>query len=127
MKKVILLFMCLICFVGCTNSEVIEYKTISSDEAYDIMQTREDIFVVDVRSENEYNTVHIENAVNVPLDKVETTFKETVTDNLDATILVYCQSGNRSKEASKILSNMGYTDVNNFGGLNNWNYDVIKN
>lgn len=127
MKKVVLLLISLICMIGCTNSEVKEYKTISSEEAYEIMQSREDIFIVDVRSENEFITVHIENAINVPLDRLENSFKETVTDNMNATILVYCQSGSRSKEASKILSNMGYTDVNNFGGLNNWNYDVIKN
>lgn len=125
MKKVIL-FIFLICLFGCTNSESIEYKTISSEEAYDIMQKRDDIYIIDVRSENEFSTSHIEGAVNVPLEKIETTFKEMVTDNMDATILVYCQSGGRSKQASEILSNMGYTDINDFGGLSNWDYEIVK-
>ena len=39
-------------------------------------------------------------------------------------ILVYCRSGNRSKQASQILANMGYTNVQEFGGINDWIYDV---
>ena len=118
--------MFLICLFGCTNSKNIEYKTISSDEAYNIMQNADDIYIIDVRSESEFMTGHIQGAHNVPLDKIETTFKELITDNMDANILVYCQSGGRSKKASEILSNMGFTNVNNFGGLDSWNYEVVK-
>lgn len=44
----------------------------------------------------------------------------------DSKILVYCRSGNRSATAAKILISMGYTNVYDFGGINDWAYEVVK-
>lgn len=112
--------------VGCENKEStsIAYKTISSSDAYEIMNTRSDIVIIDVRSESEFESGHINNAINVPLDTISNDIINVV-DDKDKTILVYCKSGNRSKTASEKLVSLGYTNVNNFGGINNWDYEII--
>lgn len=124
MKKVVLIF-CLILLTGCSNNEKITYKNISSSEAYNIIESEEDYIVIDVRESDEYLSGHVKNAVNVPLGELENQIDQIVLDK-DKLILVYCQSGRRSEEASKVLVDMGYTNVNNFGGLNNWSYDIVS-
>jgi len=125
MKKVVILLICLIFMVGCENIEnTINYKTISSNEAYEIMNNNDDVIIIDVRTLNEYSLGHIKNAINVPLDTIEESFSEIVNDK-NKTILIYCQSGNRSKTASEKLVKLGYTNVNNFGGINNWEYEIV--
>ena len=123
MKKIVILIS-LFCLVGC-SSKMVEYKTISSSEAYDIMNTRSDIVILDVRTESEFTSGYIKNAINVPLDTIEVSIGDIISDK-DKTILVYCRSGNRSKEASSILVKLGYTDVINFGGLNTWEYEIVN-
>lgn len=126
MKKIVVLIICLIFMVGCENKEStsIAYKTISSSDAYEIMNTRSDIVIIDVRSESEFESGHINNAINVPLDTISNDIINVV-DDKDKTILVYCKSGNRSKTASEKLVSLGYTNVNNFGGIDNWNYEIV--
>lgn len=110
--------------VGCVSEEKITYHTITSDEAYNMINEKEDIIILDVRSNSEYENGHIKEAINVPLDEIDT-FKD-ITDNNNVVVLVYCASGNRSKSASEKLISMGYTEVYNFGGINNWNYDLVS-
>ena len=47
-----------------------------------------------------------------------------VIDELDTVVLVYCRSGNRSKTASQALADLGYTNVYEFGGINDWPYEI---
>ena len=94
-----------------------EYKKITSDEAKNIMLTEKPI-VVDVRSLEEYNEGHIPNAISVPLETIENE-AETKLKNKDDLILVYCRSGRRSREK-------GYTNVIDFGGIQDWNGEVVK-
>lgn len=118
MKKVII---CLVIFTlcGCTNNN--SYKTISVSEAYQNMNNS-DIVVVDVRSYNEFKSGHIVDAINIPLD--------TINENLDIAkdeiIYVYCASGKRSKLAAEALINLGYQNVYDLGGINNWIYEIEK-
>ena len=101
MKRIVYLILICLCFItGCNSEEEINYKTISSNEAYDMITKREDVIILDVRSESEFMESHIEGSVNIPLGSIER-FQEEVTDNKKSTILVYCASGNRSKEAGK--------------------------
>ena len=97
--------------------------TISSEEAKRIMENEENYIILDVRTEEEYKKSHIPEAINIPNEEItiETTNKLTDKDQL---ILVYCRSGNRSKEASKKLVKLGYTNVYDFGGINDWKYDI---
>ena len=101
-----------------------EYKKITSDEAKNIMLTEKPI-VVDVRSLEEYNEGHIPNAISIPLETIENE-AETKLKNKDDLILVYCRSGRRSREAALRLIEKGYTNVIDFGGIQDWNGEVVK-
>ena len=106
------------------NEKKSEYKKITSDEAKNIMLTEKPI-VVDVRSLEEYNEGHIPNAISVPLETIENE-AETKLKNKDDLILVYCRSGRRSREAALRLIEKGYTNVIDFGGIQDWNGEVVK-
>lgn len=106
------------------NEKKAEYKKITSDEAKNIMLTEKPI-VVDVRSSEEYNEGHIPNAISVPLETIENE-AETKLKNKDDLILVYCRSGRRSREAALRLIEKGYTNVIDFGGIQDWNGEVVK-
>ena len=106
------------------NEKKAEYKKITSDEAKNIMSTQKAI-VVDVRSLEEYNEGHIPNAISVPLETIENE-AEAKLKNKDDLILVYCRSGRRSREAALRLIEKGYTNVIDFGGIQDWNGEVVK-
>ena len=106
------------------NEKKAEYKKITSDEAKNIMLTEKPI-VVDVRSLEEYNEGHIPNAISIPLETIENE-AETKLKNKDDLILVYCRSGRRSREAALRLIKKGYTNVIDFGGIQDWNGEVVK-
>ena len=106
------------------NEKKAEYKKITSDEAKNIMLTEKPI-VVDVRSLEEYNEGHIPNAISVPLETIENE-AEAKLKNKDDLILVYCRSGRRSREAALRLIEKGYTNVIDFGGIQDWNGEVVK-
>ena len=106
------------------NEKKAEYKKITSDEAKKMMETEKTI-VVDVRTTEEYNEGHIPNAVSVPLETIENE-AETKLKNKDDLILVYCRSGRRSREAALRLIEKGYTNVIDFGGIQDWNGEVVK-
>lgn len=97
------------------------YETISSEEAFKMMN--DDTIILDVRTNEEYNNGHIKNALNIPLDDI---INEKIDIDKNKTILVYCQSGNRSQKASSKLVSLGYEKIYNFGGINNWPYEVVK-
>ena len=101
-----------------------EYKKITSDEAKKMMETQK-VIVVDVRTLEEYNEGHIPNAISVPLETIENK-AEAKLKNKDDLILVYCRSGRRSREAALKLIEKGYTNVIDFGGIKDWNGEVVK-
>ena len=106
------------------NGKKAEYKKITSDEAKKMMETQK-VIVVDVRTLEEYNEGHIPNAISVPLETIENE-AEAKLKNKDALILVYCRSGRRSREAALKLIENGYTNVIDFGGIKDWNGEVVK-
>ena len=118
------------CFVGCEekNTSVStesqnSYIQIQMDEAIMMMEEETDYIILDVRTPEEFAEKHIPGAVNVPNESIGTEeIKEL--QNKDQLILVYCRSGNRSKQASEKLVALGYTNVYEFGGINDWPGEV---
>jgi rhodanese-related sulfurtransferase len=100
------------------------YKRINAKQAKEFMES-EDVIILDVRTLEEYNAGHIENAVLLPVTDISNKGEE-ILSNKDSKILVYCRSGNRSATASKQLIKMGYTNVYDFGGILSWPYEIIK-
>ena len=112
------------CASPSSASSSVEYHKISAEDAKTRMDSGDDIRIVDVRTEAEYETAHIEGAILIPNETISDTQPELLPD-LDAEILIYCRSGNRSSQAAKKLIKMGYTKINDFGGIIDWPYDTV--
>ncbi|MFA7108716.1 MAG: rhodanese-like domain-containing protein [Sphaerochaetaceae bacterium] len=100
-----------------------EYHKIDAETAKEAFDTQTDITIVDVRTESEYNGGHVIDAINIPLDVIGKSAIEQF-PNKNEKLYVYCRSGSRSAQAAKILVEMGYTNVYDFGGIINWPYGV---
>lgn len=101
------------------------YLQISQDEAKRIMDSQSDYIIVDAREQYEYDEGHIKDAIVIPYTEIEAKAEEMLPDK-EQLILVYCRSGRRSKIAAQSLANMGYTNVKEFGGIIDWQYDIVK-
>ena len=101
------------------------YHSLTPKEAKARMDSKDEIIVLDVRTKAEYDEGHIENAILIPNEEISTEKPEQLPD-LDAEILVYCRSGRRSKEAANKLVDMGYTNVYDFGGIIDWEYEIVS-
>jgi len=101
------------------------YLDISPETAKERLDSDEEVILLDVRTQEEYKDSHIPDSVLIPLDTLESEAPELLTDK-DIPIFVYCRSGNRSVAASEILVELGYTNVYNLGGINDWPYEVVN-
>lgn len=99
------------------------YKTITMEEAKTELDKNSEIILIDVRTEDEYQEKHIKNSISIPLDMLEKEIKNKVSDE-NSIIFVYCKSGTRSKQAAEKLINLGYKNVYNIGGIDDWKYDT---
>ena len=100
------------------------YHKLSAEEAYEMMASQE-VVVVDVRTREEYDGGHIENAVLVSNESIGSEMPEALPDK-EATLLIYCRSGRRSKDAAQKLLALGYQSVYDFGGVIDWPYELVK-
>lgn len=100
------------------------YRRISQEEAREMMKKDDGHIVVDVRRQDEYDAGHIPGAILIPNESIGTQPPEELPD-LDQIILIYCRSGNRSKQAAQKLSDMGYTNIYEFGGINTWTGEIV--
>lgn len=111
MKKIVSFLIICLLLTACEKNT---YETIDTNKANEIMANG--AVLIDVRTVDEFNREHIPNAVNIPLDQID-----TINYGKDVPIIVYCQTGLRSEEAVKKLVDMGYTSLYNLdGGLLNW-------
>ena len=101
------------------------YEQISAEEAKTIMDSESEYIIVDARTEEEFSEGHIEGAILIPEYEVADCAEEKIPDK-DALILVYCRSGRRSKIAAQSLADLGYTNVMEFGGIIDWEYETVK-
>ena len=99
------------------------YQQITQEAAKEMMDTQEAV-ILDVREQHEYDSGHIPGAVLLPVGTITEDTAAAVIDELDTVVLVYCRSGNRSKTASQALADLGYTNVYEFGGINDWPYEI---
>ena len=111
---------------GCGASErpVTTYEVISQEEALSYMVNDSDSIILDVRTEEEFSSGHIKNAILIPYDEIEAKSDLVLTDK-ERLILVYCRSGRRSKIAAEKLVELGYSNVKEFGGIIDWNYEIV--
>jgi rhodanese-related sulfurtransferase len=100
------------------------YTQISQEEAARMMEREDGCVIVDVRRLYEYEESHIPGAVLIPNESIGQEPPELLPDK-DQIILVYCRSGNRSKQAAQKLADLGYTRVYEFGGILDWTGPLI--
>ncbi len=111
---------------GCGSKEPAKsgYTQITQEEAVRMMAEDDGHVIVDVRREDEYESGHIPGAILIPNESITDKEPEQLPDK-DQIILIYCRSGRRSKEASQKLSDMGYTRIYEFGGINDWTGETV--
>ena len=110
---------------ACGASSKPSYRQITADEAAQMMQEETDFVLLDVRTQEEYASGHIPGAICIPNETIGSEEIPELPDK-DQLILVYCRSGNRSKQASQKLAEQGYTNVVEFGGINGWTGEIVQ-
>ena len=126
MKKILPFLVAALLFTGCAvTTQEANYRQISMEEAVTIMKQESDYILLDVRTIEEFNEKHIPDAVNIPNESIGTQPISALPDK-DQLILVYCRSGNRSKQASEKLVALGYTNIVECGGINDWQGETIS-
>ena len=101
------------------------YEQISGAEAKALMDSESGYIILDVREQYEYDEGHIPGAVLIPYGEIADRAEKELPDK-DQLILVYCRSGRRSKIAAEELVKLGYTNVKEFGGIIDWEYEIVK-
>ena len=107
------------------EGSAITYEQITQEHAKNIMDGTEDYILIDARTEEEFATGHIEGAILIPEYEIAARAEKEI-PNKNALILVYCRSGRRSKIASEELVKLGYTNVKEFGGIIDWQYEIVE-
>lgn len=130
MKKAIKLILgvaALLLLAGCGGNGQPEntYRQISQEEAAKLMQEQSDYILLDVRTQAEFAESHIPGAICIPNETIGTGEIPELSDK-NQRILVYCRSGNRSKQAAEKLARLGYTNVLEFGGINTWTGETVS-
>ena len=129
MKRIIpIILILLFAFGGCSSVKegqcTAAYKQISQEEAEEMMGRDDGHVIVDVRRQDEYDAAHIPGAILIPNESIGCDSPEALPD-YDQIILIYCRTGNRSKQASEKLAAMGYTNIYEFGGINTWTGEIV--
>ena len=116
MKKIIIIFIMFLLLVGCSSNVT---RNISGSDALSLVEN-ESAILVDVRTSLEYQERHIKGAINIPLNEIDSNILESLIENKDKKIVIYCASGNRSSRAITIFENYGYNNIYDLGSINNW-------
>lgn len=126
MKKIIPFLMALLLLAGYgAQSEESTYRQVNAEEADSMMEEESGYIILDVRTAQEYSEKHIPGAINIPNETIGTEDIPELPDK-EQLILVYCRSGNRSKQASEKLVKLGYTNIVEFGGINDWTGETVS-
>ena len=128
MKRIIIavsvVLMLISLLVGCNDGNKNVYEQITPDEAKALMDSEDGYIILDVRTPEEFAAGHIAGAILIPDYEIGEKAESILTDK-EQLILVYCRSGRRSKNAANELATLGYTNIKEFGGINDWKYGTV--
>ena len=127
MKRFVPFLFLFLLVAGCAAPAESEasYRQVSMDEAIAMMEEKNDYIILDVRTPEEFAEKHIPDAINIPNETIGTEEIPELPDK-EQLILVYCRSGNRSKQAAEKLVRLGYTNIVEFGGINDWPGETVS-
>ena len=116
-----------ICIINLKNTDnnIAKVKHVSMQEITKIMSENSNYIILDVRTIEEYKEGHIPNAICIPNETIGEDTKNLLKDK-GQLILIYCRSGNRSKQATEKLQKLGYTNLIEFGGIIDWEGQIEK-
>lgn len=114
MKKIFIILLFILSLCGCNN------ETLINENYIDKIVKDKEYTIIDVRTKEEYNELHVKNSINVPIDEIS-----NIDFDKDKIIFVYCKSGNRSNIAYEMLSDLGYT-VYDLGGIDDIDLSKVK-
>lgn len=127
-KTIICLFLSILFFTSCkskqeSNQNEESFKNLTVEEVIILLEANPDIIVIDVRTPDEIaQTGAIENSINIDFKASDFKEKISVLDK-DKEYILFCKSGNRSGQASKVMAEMGFSNINN---LNNAGYEEFS-
>ena len=124
-KRFVPIMLSALLLTACAPGNSLGYKQITMSEAVKMMETEKKYIILDVRRADEYAEGHIPGAINIANEVIGMQEIPELPDKSQL-ILVYCRSGRRSKEASEKLVKLGYTNVVEFGGINDWTGEIVK-
>lgn len=126
MKFIVSTLLLTLFLAGCTlPAEDAGYRQVNMEEAISLMRQESGYIILDVRTKEEFADRHIPNAVNISNESITSSPPPELPDKSQL-ILVYCRSGNRSKQAAKKLAALGYTNVVEFGGIIDWPGETVS-
>ena len=100
-------------------------QTMKYEELQNKLNAQENFVLLDVRTQEEFDAGHIASAILLPYDEINLK-AATVLPDKEKEIVLYCRSGRRSAIAKKALVELGYKDVEDFGGINRWKGELVK-
>ena len=124
-KRVLPIILSALLLTACAPGNSLGYKQITMSEAVKMMETEKNCIILDVRRADEFAEGHIPGAINVANEVIGTKEIPELPDKSQL-ILVYCRSGRRSKEASEKLVKLGYTNIVEFGGIQDYEGEIEK-
>lgn len=134
MKKIYIILLIIIIFGGVifilnmgnkNIEEGITVKYVSMNDIVEIMNENSNYIILDVRTIEEYREGHIPDAICIPNETIDNNVIKKL-PNKEQLILIYCRSGNRSKQAAEKLKKLGYTNLIEFGGIKEWKGEIIS-
>ena len=126
MRKWFLLIGLAFLLTGCAASgKDAGYRQVDMEEAIALMKKEKGYLILDVRRNDEFSSGHIPGAVNIPNEMIGSEKPSDLPDQ-EQLILVYCRSGNRSKQAAEKLAKLGYTNIVEFGGILDWPGEIER-
>lgn len=117
--------------VACRNQQATSdlggtYQKISAQTAQTLLQERPDAILIDVRTEAEYLDGHIAGALLLPNEQISSEHMPAELPDLNAPLILYCRSGNRSNQAAKKLLKLGYQEIYDLGAVSNWKQPLVR-
>ncbi|MBQ0005329.1 MAG: rhodanese-like domain-containing protein [Clostridiales bacterium] len=97
---------------------------ISFEEAKQLLDSLDNIVMIDVREESEYITGHAVGAELLPMSEICVERAAELIPSKSTPVIVYCRSGRRSMKAARLLEDWGYESIYDVGGLAGWPYGL---
>ena len=108
------------------NYETVTYKNLVGSEFEKTVEENKDLLILDVRDVKDYDKGHIENAINIPVDDIESRMNE-LEKYKEKDILIYCSTGRKSARTADLLTKNGYKKVyNTVDGVKEYNFKLVK-